>query len=49
MSEDEDEEKPDPNIENDSRVREVIDKICEIEEQQETYKKEKQENDRLKI
>lgn len=49
LSEDEDEEKPDPNIENDSRVREVIDKICEIEEQQETYKKEKQENDRLKI
>lgn len=46
---DDDDEKPDITpVENDSKIREIIDKICDLEDQQDTNRKEKSELERSK-
>ncbi|EAS07768.2 WD repeat protein (macronuclear) [Tetrahymena thermophila SB210] len=46
---DDDDEKPDITpVENDTKIREIIDKICDLEDQQETNRKEKADLERQK-
>jgi hypothetical protein len=47
---DDDDEKPDISpVENDVKIKEIIDKICELEDNQEMNRKEKMDSERQKV
>lgn len=49
MDEDDD-EKPDISpVENDVKIKEIIEKICELEDNQETNRREKMDQERQKV
>ena len=50
FADDDDDEKPDISpVENDMKIKEIIDKICELEDNQETNRREKMDSERQKV